>query len=60
MEQERDIVEIADDLFYASGLVGIRNLSHDLKEMDKQIAHEQEQGIEQEDITEEEEEELTN
>lgn len=60
MEQERDVIDIVDDLFYASGLVGVRNLSHDLKEMDKQIAREEEQGIEQEEITEEEEEELIN
>lgn len=55
MEQERDIIEICDELFYTTGLVGIRNLSHDLKEVDKQIANEQE-----EELTETEEEELTN
>lgn len=58
MEQQKDIIEICDDLFYTIGLVGIRNLSHDLKEMDKQIALEDEEGIEQEDDMTAEEEQV--
>lgn len=60
MEKDRDIIDICDDLFYTTGSVGIRNLSSSLKEMDKQIAREEEQGVDEEELTQEEEEELEN